>query len=218
MKKDEIKKALLYCQNYDWNNCDDCPYTKSKKSGLCKELMHTDALKLINEQEKEIERQNSRIKALNNRLNEKYALISNMETDYNRAFERLKAQEKEIERLKAENKKVYAVRNDLVKENDELIKINAELLLLPKQAVKQAKIDVLNELKDYCAKREDYKGIEQQQKEDLLRRNEERKFRPELTSDEIQFLRSGADKANGQATMANKVVEYIDKMIEELKK
>ena len=55
-------------------------------------------------------------------------------------------QEKEIERVKAENEKVYAVRDNLLKENDELIKTNAELLLLPKQAVKQAKIDVLNEL------------------------------------------------------------------------
>lgn len=57
-------------------------------------------------------------------------------------------QEKEIERLKAENEKVYTVRNDILKENDELIKTNAELLLLPKQAVKQAKIDVLNELRN----------------------------------------------------------------------
>ncbi len=57
-------------------------------------------------------------------------------------------QEQEIERLKDENKKVYAVRNDLLKENDVLIKTNAELLLLPKQAVKQAKIDMLNELRN----------------------------------------------------------------------
>ena len=60
----------------------------------------------------------------------------------------LKEKLDEIERLKAENEKVYTVRNDLLKENDELIKTNAELLLLPKQAVKQAKIDVLNELRN----------------------------------------------------------------------
>ena len=67
-------------------------------------------------------------------------------------------QEKEIERVKAENEKVYAVRDNLLKENDELIKTNAELLLLPKQAVKQAKIDVLNELIDKMFERE-YMGV-----------------------------------------------------------
>ena len=67
--------------------------------------------------------------------------------DYDKAFERLKAQQREIDALKDENEKVYAVRDNLLKENDELIKTNAELLLLPKQAVKQAKIGVLNELK-----------------------------------------------------------------------
>lgn len=33
MTKDEIKKGLLYCQDYDWDNCVDCPYVKSKRTG-----------------------------------------------------------------------------------------------------------------------------------------------------------------------------------------
>lgn len=78
----------------------------------------------------------------------------------------------EIERLKAENEKVYATRNDLLKENDELIKTNAELLLLPKQAVKQAKIDVLNELKtrhDYAIKNMGYPWDISQQIDELIK-------------------------------------------------
>ena len=66
------------------------------------------------------------------------------------AIELITEQEKEIDALKAENEKVYTVRNDLLKENDEFIKTNAELLLLTKQAVKQAKIDVLVELRNKC--------------------------------------------------------------------
>ena len=100
MNKEDIKKAIKCCFDY---NCAECPNAKIKGYG-CKDKLHADALNLITEQEKE------------------------------------------IERLKAENEKVYAVRDNLLKENDELIKTNAELLLLPKQAVKQAKIEVLNEL------------------------------------------------------------------------
>lgn len=103
MNKDDIKKALECCCNSDFKTaCRNCPYLTRPR---CNDTLCKDALNLITEQEKE------------------------------------------IERLKAECEKVYAVRNDLLKENDELIKTNAELLLLPKQAVKQAKIDVLNELK-----------------------------------------------------------------------
>lgn len=101
MNKEDIKKALECCITLKAYSCKECPYG-SPDCNIDK--LHTDALTLITEQEKE------------------------------------------IERLKAENEKVYAVRDNLLKENDELIKTNAELLLLPKQAVKQAKIDVLNEL------------------------------------------------------------------------
>lgn len=65
------------------------------------------------------------------------AVCRSYKNDCDSAFERLKEQQREIERLKAENEKGYTVRNDLLKENGELIKTNAELLLLPKQAVKE---------------------------------------------------------------------------------
>lgn len=123
-------------------------------------------------------------------------------------------QEKEITQLKAEFKQLETNAEILARGVRDLNHENYELT----EKIKQAKIDVLSELRTYCVERENYKGIQQQQNEDLLRRNEERKFRPELTLDEIFAIRSGADKANGQSTMANKVVEKIDRMIEELKK
>lgn len=123
-------------------------------------------------------------------------------------------QEKEITQLKAEFKQLETNAEILARGVRDLNHENYELT----EKIKQAKIDVLSELRTYCVERENYKGIQQQQNEDLLRRNEERKFRPELTLDEIFAIRSGADKANGQSTMANKVVEKIDRMVEELKK
>ena len=130
------------------------------------------------------------------------------------ARNRIIEQKQEIEQLKAEFKQLETNAEILARGVRDLHDENYELT----EQVKQAKTDVLNELRTYCVERENYKGIEQQQKEDLLRRNEERKFRPALTSDEIFAIKAGADKANGQSTMANKVVEKIDRMIEELKK
>lgn len=123
-------------------------------------------------------------------------------------------QEKEIEQLKAEFKQLETNAEILARGVRDLNHENYELT----EKIKQAKIDVLSELRTYCVERENYKGIQQQQNEDLLRINDERKFHPELTLDEIFVIRTGADKANGQSTMANKVVEKIDRMIEELKK
>lgn len=123
-------------------------------------------------------------------------------------------QEQEIARLKAEFKQLETNAEILARGVRDLNQENYELT----EKIKQVKIDVLSELRTYCVERENYKGIQQQQNEDLLRINDERKFHPELTLDEIFAIRSGADKANGQSTMANKVVEKIDRMIEELKK
>lgn len=123
-------------------------------------------------------------------------------------------QEKEIEKLKDELKQLKTNSKILARGVRDLNHENYKLT----EKIKQVKIDVLSELRTYCVERENYKGIQQQQNEDLLRRNDERKFHPELTLDEIFAIRTGADKANGQSTMANKVVEKIDRMIEELNK
>ena len=70
----------------------------------------------VSEYKAEREMLGSKIKVLEQRLNNKYIEIDNLNRDYSNSFERLKAQGREITRLKAE--------------------------------VKQAQIDVLNELKE----------------------------------------------------------------------
>ena len=71
----------------------------------------------VSEYKAEREMLGSQIKVLKQRLNDKYVEVDNLNRDYSNAFERLKAQEKEIERLK--------------------------------EAVKQAKIEVLNRVMTY---------------------------------------------------------------------
>lgn len=51
MNKDEIKKALEYCQ--DSGHCRKCPYYPKSR---CNDMLCKDAHELITEQEKEIER------------------------------------------------------------------------------------------------------------------------------------------------------------------
>lgn len=158
MTKDEIKKALECCDKYAY--CKDCPcYT------YCEHDLHKGALALITEQEKEIKKQNGRVKCLKTRLANKMVLLSNVEDlyesetqklkeekqelktalkqaedNYSRAFERLKTRQREIERLKAENKKDF---DNFVKVNDELLKANIKLSV----DKKQAQIDILKRLK-----------------------------------------------------------------------
>lgn len=62
--------------------------------------------------------------------------------EYDKAFERLKAQQREIERLKAKNEK-YLDSIESVQAGRCRLRCH-----LTEQAVKQAKIDVLNELKE----------------------------------------------------------------------
>ena len=58
----------------------------------------------VSEYETEREMLGSQIKVLKQRLNDKYVEVDNLNRGYRNAFERLKAQEREIERLKAEVK------------------------------------------------------------------------------------------------------------------
>ena len=55
----------------------------------------------VSEYKVEREMLGSQIKVLKQRLNNKYVEIDNLSRDYSNSFERLKAQQKEIERLKA---------------------------------------------------------------------------------------------------------------------
>lgn len=104
MTKDEIKKALKCCQDYDYESCVDCPYRKHSED--CTNDILKDALALITEQEQEIER-----------------LKANGYRSIMDAFE---------------NNRDKIVENIQTEIDDY------------KQSIKQAKIDVLNELKEKC--------------------------------------------------------------------
>ena len=53
MNKEDIKKALIQCSDFKY--CDDCPYF-NRENKRCRTKLQCDALILITEQEKEIER------------------------------------------------------------------------------------------------------------------------------------------------------------------
>ena len=56
MNIDDIKKGLECCSNPSINSCKDCPYNNNGEFSCCDGEMCKDALNLITEQEKEIER------------------------------------------------------------------------------------------------------------------------------------------------------------------
>ena len=91
----------------------------------------------VSEYKAERELLGSQIKVLKQRLNNKYIEVDNLNRDYHNSFERLKAQEREIERLKDENAKLQEQFAEYQLASDK------EILA----QVKQAKIDVLSELK-----------------------------------------------------------------------
>ena len=187
MTKDEIKRALKMCADTCFRVC--CPYGAAIN---CCGKLKRDALDLITEQENEIKKQNGRVKCLKTRLANKMVLLSNVEDlyesetqklkeekqelktalkqsedNYSRAFERLKAQEREIGKLKAENE---ALKNDLINSEGNLNHITTEFKQLQiiaeilarvvrglnrenyelTEKVKHTKIDMLNEIKARC--------------------------------------------------------------------
>lgn len=93
MNKDEIKKALECCSNPSINYCKDCPYANNGKFSCRDGEMFKDTLDLMTEQENEIE---YRKKQYDNQIAENTRLY----IEYDKAFDRLKAQQREIDRLK----------------------------------------------------------------------------------------------------------------------
>ena len=93
MNKDDIKKALVCCSNPSINSCKDCPYANNGKFSCRDGEMFKDTLDLMTEQENEIE---YRKKQYDNQTAENTRLY----IEYDKAFERLKAQQREIDRLK----------------------------------------------------------------------------------------------------------------------
>lgn len=62
MTNDDIKKALTCCSNPSISYCKDCPYANYGEFDCCNGKMCKDALDLIIEQEREIERLKAGVK------------------------------------------------------------------------------------------------------------------------------------------------------------
>lgn len=127
MTKDEIKKSLECCLETD---CRNCSYIGSPR---CIDVICKDALNLITEQEKEIERLRTTLGQCN--------------TELNSALESLKSQCREIGELKAENEELTKVVSSKVYD---LIDNAKEIADAREAWEQQAKIDVLNKLKEKC--------------------------------------------------------------------
>lgn len=137
MTKDEIKKGLECCCNRDFKTaCRNCSYLTCPG---CNDTLCKDALNLITEQENEIEKLRTTLGQCN--------------TELNSALKSLKSQCREIGELKAENEELTKVVSSKVYD---LIDNTKEIADAREAWERQAKIDVLNELKkktyvnDYC--------------------------------------------------------------------
>ncbi len=79
-------------------------------------------------------------------------LASHLQYDYDKAFEKLKAQEREIERLKAENdslyKKIAELEQDLIHADENVFYRECDVKLAEDKIKKQAQIDVLSKVKE----------------------------------------------------------------------
>lgn len=139
MTKEEIKKGLEICLTI---YCKDCPY--DDKFTDCSNRLKTDARKLIIEQEKRIER-------LRTDKQELKTIVEQVGDNYNKAFERLKAQQQEIDALKDENKQL---KTECTLLDDEL------------RIARQETINALNKLKEKIVERmgdREYMGVKYKQ-------------------------------------------------------
>lgn len=149
MNKDEIKKALERCLS---NDCDNCPYYDDDE---CRDILIDAALTLITKQEKEIEQLKDECEYRKKQYDTQLAENTRLNIEYDKAFERLKAQQREIDALKDENEELTKVVSSKVYD---LIDNTKEIADAREAWEKQAKIDVLNELKDKMFERE-YMGV-----------------------------------------------------------
>lgn len=126
MNKDDIKDALTACAS---DSCDGCLYYEFSN---CYDKLKLEARELITEQEEEIERLRTTLGQCN--------------TELNSALESLKSQCREIGELKNDYAKLQELFAQYQMASDKEIRAQ----------IKQAKIDVLTELKkksyvnDYC--------------------------------------------------------------------
>lgn len=135
MTKDDIKKALECCSS-DVESCAKCPYDFACTRYLCK-----DALNLIAEQEKEIELLKMQLQDVVNHADTFLAEAQKFETKN----AKLKAENEDLKDEIIYLERRIAIRDNALKDRDKAIE-----MLEGKQdtIVKQAKIDILNKVKD----------------------------------------------------------------------
>ena len=137
MNKNDIKKGLGCCSNPSINSCKDCPYSKDGNFSCSSGRLSKDAINLITEQEKEIDKLKSENENLEENLD---MLIKEKKEDY--AFEKKQAKIDVLNKLQAHLYAVYGTNTaypyyvygtnhvplgnktaeDIVKNIDELIK------------------------------------------------------------------------------------------------
>lgn len=116
----------------------DVPYEKINDIAVA---LVKDGYGKISEYETEREMLGSKIKVLEQHLNNKYIEIDNLNRDYRNSFERLKAQEREIESLREDN---IDLKEELYELHDDLDIARAK----KDKTINQAKIEVLNKAKE----------------------------------------------------------------------
>ena len=128
----------------------------SKVSGIASssdlaEALYNAGYGNVSEYRAERELLGSQIKVLKQRLNNKYIEVDNLNRDYHNSFERLKAQEREIERLKDENARLTGrlgqvlLAVDTVKEMNAMCDIDDQI----KRAVKEFAEKLKGKLQDF---------------------------------------------------------------------
>lgn len=158
MTREEIKQMVNTCDNY--YSCACCPYNPEDISrfigdrwkGGCpnydRKLVYAMGKGYgdVSEYEAERELLGSKIKVLEQRLNNKYIEVDNLKRDYHNSLERLKAQEREIERLKAEFKQLETNAEILARGVRDLNHENYELT----EKIKQAQIEEIAKFDKLC--------------------------------------------------------------------
>ena len=91
MTQDEIKEALECCSNQNTGSCKDCPYNDNNEFHCAYGEMCKDALNIINEQEKDIER----LKAEND-MNMQYIRMMGIQSNIKTSNERVKQAKIEV--------------------------------------------------------------------------------------------------------------------------
>ena len=120
----EILEVIKHCGDYTNRDCAECDY---RLYGECKNQKQCEAEALYNAGYRKVDD----FEAEDERLRE---VIRQLNTDYNRAWERLKSDCREIGELKAENKQL---KTECALLDDEL------------RIARQDTINVLNKVKDY---------------------------------------------------------------------